>query len=121
MPQLATSLIRTLVPWVVGYLLTLAAKAGLDLPEGLATELVTVGLGALYYLVVRILETRGKAVFGWLLGAPKAPTYDATAKKDPSSPTGESAAVASPLPDDTPVKSTRILGKAAVAMPERQD
>lgn len=121
MPQLVTSLIRTLVPWVVGYLLALAAKAGLDLPEGLATELVTVALGGVYYLVVRILETRGKAAFGWLLGAPKAPTYDATAKVDDSSPTGESAATASPLPDGTPVKSTRILGKALVGNADNAD
>ena len=112
MPQLVTSLIRTLTPWIVGFLLAAAAKAGLDLPEWLATDVVTVVLGGVYYVVARILETRGKAAWGWLLGAPKPPTYDATAKKDASSPTGESAAPASPLPDGTPVKSTRILGKA---------
>lgn len=112
MPQLVTSLIRTLTPWIVGYLLAGAAKTGLDLPEWLATDVVTFVLGGVYYVAARLLETRGKAAWGWLLGAPKPPTYDATAKKDPNSPTGESAAVASPLPDDTPVRSSRILGKA---------
>lgn len=108
------AVIRTVVPAAVGTLLAWLAVKGLDLgslQEGLSTALVA-ACTALYYAGVALLERKVHPAFGWLLGVAKAPTYDATAKKDPSSPTGESAAVASPLPDDTPVKSTRILGKA---------
>lgn len=115
--QSLIALIRTTVPGLVGLILGWLAARGFNLdPEtqsGLITALTAVAI-ALYYALVSFLERKVNPAFGWLFGVAKAPTYDATAKVDTSSPTGESAATASPLPDGTPVKSTRILGKALV-------
>lgn len=112
--QSVIAIIRTLVPTVVGTCIAWLAAHGLDL--GANQELFTTALIAActtgYYALVTLLERKVHPAFGWLLGAAKAPTYDATAKKDDASPTGESAAVANPLPDGTPVKTNRILGKA---------
>lgn len=95
-PPLAASIIRTLVPYIIGYLLSILAKTGLNIPsEIISDEVVTLVLGTLYYALARVLETRFKPVWGWLLGLPKQPTYDATAKADPASPTNESAGPAS--------------------------
>lgn len=106
-PPIAASIIRTLVPYVIGYLLALAAKAGFNLPEGvISNEVVTLVLGTLYYALARVLETRLRPIWGWMLGLPKQPTYDATAKADPDSPTGESAAPASEVAvEDAPVET----------------
>lgn len=106
LPPIVASIIRTFVPYLVGYVLTLLAKAGFGLPEEAVTELLTIALGTLYYALARVLETRFKPVWGWLIGLPKSPTYDATAKVDPDSPTGESAAPASEVaPEDAPVET----------------
>lgn len=112
--QSLIAIIRTVVPTVVGTLIAWLAAKGLDLgaqQEALSTALVA-ACTALYYALVTLLERKVHPAFGWLLGAAKAPTYDATAKVDDASPTGQSAAVASPLPDGTPVQVQRILGKA---------
>ncbi len=107
--ELGPSIVRTVTPYVVGALVTLAGKAGFDwTPSPEEQVLVTGAVGAVFYAIVRILETRGSQAWGWALGLPKAPTYDATDKVDPGSPTGQSAAVASDLPEDTPTISSRV-------------
>ena len=77
MREIGPSIIRTLVPWIVGLLLTGLAGRGLDLPESVATEVVTVIVSAVYYGVVRVAEVRLSPLWGWALGLPKAPKYDA--------------------------------------------
>lgn len=79
--QLA-SLIRTWVPIGVGFALTLLArKYGIVIDDTISTSLTT-GLAALvaavYFAVVRALETRWKPL-GWLLGLAVAPKYDRSA------------------------------------------
>ncbi|MEU6033961.1 hypothetical protein ABZ801_00980 [Actinomadura sp. NPDC047616] len=72
------SLIRTLVPLIVGALLGQAARVGLELPAGAVTEIVTVVLTFAYYAVARWAETHWPAVGRWLLAAGltgKAPVY----------------------------------------------
>lgn len=107
-PPIVASLIRTVVPLIVQVVIGQLAAKGIH--AGAASEFIAQLVGgviaALYYLAVRILETRFKAVWGWLLGLPKPPTYDATAKVDPASPTGESAAPASDVaPVNAPVET----------------
>lgn len=75
MTEIGPSVIRTVVPWIVGILLTLAAQRGLDLPESVATEVVTAVVSAVYYALVRLAEVRLSPLWGWLLGLPKAPLY----------------------------------------------
>lgn len=107
--DLAPSVVRTVTPYVVGVLVTLLARWGIDWkPSPEVTTLVAAGVSALYYALVRILETRGRQAWGWLLGLPKPPTYAATARKEPLSPTGEVAAPESLLPEGTPVETVPL-------------
>lgn len=80
------SLLRTIVPVIVGILLGWAAKVGFDLPAGAVTEIVTVVITAAYYLIVRVLEQEWPIVGRWLLalGLPVGqPTYDKRAPLRP--------------------------------------
>jgi multisubunit Na+/H+ antiporter MnhB subunit len=61
------SILRTVVPVVVGTLLGLAAKVGLDLPGGAVAALVTVVLTAAYYWLARLVEQTWPAVGRYLL------------------------------------------------------
>jgi hypothetical protein len=51
------SILRTVVPVVVGVLLGWATKVGLDFPSGAVFEVVTVVLTAAYYALSRWVET----------------------------------------------------------------
>lgn len=75
------SLIRTLVPLLVGTILALALRAGIDLGDWQApiTEGVTLVVSAIYYAVIRWLETVKSSKWGWLLGYPAKPQYDLAA------------------------------------------
>jgi hypothetical protein len=77
--QQLASLIRTYVPIGVGFVLALLARKYDIVLDDNASAALTSGVAALvsaaYYVVVRVLETRWKAV-GWLLGLPVAPQYD---------------------------------------------
>lgn len=104
--DLAPSVVRTVTPYVVGALVTLLARWGIDWTPTPEVLVIVSGLvAAAYYALVRILETRGRQAWGWLLGLPKAPIYDATAQRDADSPTGEVAAPESLLPTGTPVET----------------
>lgn len=56
------SIIRTIVPLIVGAVVAAAARHGIDLPEDalaeVVTPVVTVAAGAAYYAAVRFVETR---------------------------------------------------------------
>ncbi len=80
------SLLRTIVPVIVGALLGQAAKLGFNLPEGAVTEVVTVVITGVYFLIVRVLEQEWPIVGRWLLalGLPVGqPTYDKRAPLRP--------------------------------------
>lgn len=72
------SIIRTLVPVVVGVLLGWAAKVGFDLPAGAVTEVVTVVLTTAYYAISRLIEEQWPGLGRILLSlgfTAKQPTY----------------------------------------------
>jgi hypothetical protein len=72
MSDFITSLVRTYVPILIGYLVSLGI-----LPSTLsdqATAAFTALIIGVYYLLVRLLETRFPWL-GWLLGSPKTPKY----------------------------------------------
>jgi hypothetical protein len=73
--SIGSSVVRTVVPVIVGTLLGWAARIQFDLDVGLITEAVTVIVTTLYYVVVRLLETRVAPAWGYLLGIAKVPTY----------------------------------------------
>lgn len=70
MADVRTSLVRTVVPIVVGWIIAGAVKAGVSLDPAAVQALVT----AIYYAAVRCAERRWPTV-GWLLGSPSQPTY----------------------------------------------
>lgn len=71
------SVIRTLVPTIVGFITAWATTKGLNLSDD-TTRVLTLALEGLfgmgYYLVVRWLEHVNDR-FGWLLGYAKMPSY----------------------------------------------
>lgn len=75
MNPFAASLIRTIVPIIVGSILGLLTRAGLDIDlegqQALSTLIDSAFIGA-YYLVIRIIETKVPQI-GWLLGLAKTP------------------------------------------------
>ena len=76
MGNFIVSQIRTWVPVIVGSLV----GWGL-LPESLSEQAVIAFSGltvGVYYLLVRLLETKVHPGFGWLLGIPKPPEYTVT-------------------------------------------
>jgi uncharacterized membrane protein YfcA len=70
--DLLVSLRRTLVPMIVG-LVAGSFLGGYVNPDAL-DEVVTGAVTAVYYLVVRLLESK-MPVFGLLLGSKKQPVY----------------------------------------------
>lgn len=72
------SILRTVVPVIVGVLLGWAAKVGLDLSGGAVTEIVTVVLTAAYYALARWIEQTWPNLGQFLLSlglARKQPVY----------------------------------------------
>ena len=72
--DLLTSLRRTLVPIVVGFLLSQAARAGFSIPAEQLTGVIEALVTGSYYAVVRIVEQYWPAA-GVLLGASRQPRY----------------------------------------------
>jgi hypothetical protein len=75
------ALIRTFVPSAVGTVVAWAAARGIavdaETSAALAAALVAV-CTSVYYAGVTYLERKVNPAFGWLLGAPKAPSYEPT-------------------------------------------
>ena len=71
--DLAKSYVRTVVPILVGLVISLALRAGVDL-HGYGPE-VTAVVTAAYYCVARAAEHYLSPRFGWLLGVAAPPKY----------------------------------------------
>lgn len=66
---MGASIIRTFSALLLGFLLTWAAKAGLNLhPDTTLSDATTAAVGLVYYVVVRLLEQAFPAVGRVLLG-----------------------------------------------------
>lgn len=71
------SIVRTVVPIVVGAVVGWLVSAGIAPDpefEATLTSVLTAGFSTLYYVVVRILEVHVTPKLGWLLGYAKQPT-----------------------------------------------
>jgi hypothetical protein len=75
------SLIRTLVPVVVGWVLAQLAIVGIDLDPGSLQVIVEALFIGGYYAIVRLLEAKNTA-FGWFLGLATAPSYPDKSEDD---------------------------------------
>lgn len=77
MNDIVIGFIRTGVPYVVGALVAWLTVKGITIDATAVTgftAFLTAMFSGLYYLVVRVLESRN-AAFGKLLGIAKQPTY----------------------------------------------
>jgi len=71
-----SSIVRTLVPIIVGAVIAFAVAHGITLDdqfESLLTAALTLGFSGVYYIVIRLLETYVTPKLGWLLGLAKTP------------------------------------------------
>ncbi|AEW99850.1 hypothetical protein [Streptantibioticus cattleyicolor] len=75
MYQLALSLWRTCVPYVVAFLAVQAARLGVRIDDATVSSALTTGFGTVYYAVFRYLEARLGRRWGWFLGAARPPSY----------------------------------------------
>lgn len=74
-PGIGLSIIRTFIPAVVGAIITVLAKIGAHVDSASLEVFISTVVTAVYYAGVRVLEVKVGPKFGWLLGAPKAPSY----------------------------------------------
>lgn len=74
MGDFLTSILRTVVPLVVGFVVTQLARLGIEMDTALVASFVTAVISGVYYAVARWLEQKASK-WGWLLGKAKAPTY----------------------------------------------
>ena len=80
-PSVFPSVMRTVVPLVVGWVITALTSLGVDFGSERTTAVVTVVISGAYYTLFRLLEhaspTGGKAekFFGLLLGFVRPPVY----------------------------------------------
>ena len=82
------SIVRTVVPIIVGFFLQVAVTWNIVLDpefEGLLTALLTVVFTTAYYVAVRLFETYISPKLGWLLGWGKSP--DSYSEESPAKPT----------------------------------
>jgi len=75
LPGIGLSIVRTFIPAVVGAVVTVLAKIGAHVDSAALEVAASTIITGLYYAAVRVLEVKVGPKFGWLLGAPKAPTY----------------------------------------------
>lgn len=81
MKALFDSIVRTIVPIVVGAVIAWAVTHGVSPDPEFETTLtvaVTAAFTGIYYIAVRLFETYVSPKFGWLLGLAKAPKYAPT-------------------------------------------
>lgn len=78
MTNFVISQIRTIVPVVVGMIVSWLSARGVDVDSETTAAAITLLTGAAstaYYLIVRLLEEKVSSKFGLLLGSTKTPTY----------------------------------------------
>jgi len=73
--KLRTPVIRTVVPFVAGMIGTALLRwTGMNFDDAFLEEFVTVVIGGLYYILVRVAGSLWPST-EWLLGSPKPPNY----------------------------------------------
>lgn len=88
MNDVVTSIVRTLAVLAAGSLITWGVRQGVPVDASVQqplTELLVAVFGAAYYVVARILENWHPS-FGWMLGAPRQPTYPPKPPPPPAAP-----------------------------------
>lgn len=105
------SVVRTLVPLAVGWVTGAFATANIPIDPQLEVTVagaLTAVFTAIYYIIVRLLETYVTPKFGWLFLLPKAPVvYSSASPRDIPAPVEEADVIVTEAADshlagDTP-------------------
>lgn len=75
--QVLSSIVRTVVPVIVGWLLSLPVVNALGITADVLVPLVQAIVTAGYYVAVRVVEVYVTPRAGWLLGLARTPEYQA--------------------------------------------
>jgi multisubunit Na+/H+ antiporter MnhB subunit len=73
--NLFTSLVRTVVPLIAGFLITQLVRLGVTVDQATVATVVEAIVTGAYYFVFRLAEQHLGTGFGWFLGAAKPPQY----------------------------------------------
>lgn len=111
MNQQSPAFVRTLIPFIVGFLVT---KFGVSSNDPTILLAVNGVVGYLWYVVVHTIELKYPQ-FGYLLGIPKAPAYSSEPSPSPSSGEHVEAVV---VPD---VTTPEVSAEFATPMPPPAD
>lgn len=84
MSDYGRSVVRTVVPLIVGTIVGWLATRGVEVDRASLIAVVDPIVAAIYYALVRVIERRVPS-FGWLLGVPGAPSYAVPAVEPPGS------------------------------------
>ncbi|MFJ6620676.1 hypothetical protein ACIQOW_24260 [Kitasatospora sp. NPDC091335] len=126
MYQLALSLWRTCVPYIVAFLVVQAARLGLHLDNASVTSALVTGFGTVYYAAFRFLEHRYGATWGWFLGAARPPSYEppaapaAPAPSAPAAPAPSAPAAPAPTAPTAPATTPPSAPEPATPAPTPQ-
>lgn len=72
-----TALQRTVVSFIIGFIIMQAARLGLNINDPAMVSALTVLIGGVWYAVFHYAETKWNVAWGWLLGKVGAPRYQA--------------------------------------------
>lgn len=106
-PSVFPSVMRTVVPLAVGWVVTALAAVSVDFGSEATTSVVTVVVSGAYYTLFRLLENiaptggRAEKLFGFLLGFVRPPMYP---------PSGTPLSVASINTPDRRTRSDDVTG-----------
>jgi len=78
MGDFGSSVVRTIVPVIVGVIVSALFYVGVELDDTTKASLVTATTGivtGLWYVLFRFLETKFSNQWGWFLGLAKQPGY----------------------------------------------
>jgi hypothetical protein len=96
--SLGTSVVRTVVPLVVGAVVAGLAKANLHIDQTALEQLIGAVVATVYYGVVRLAEEHLSPAVGWFLGWAKAPRYTQAPAGTPTPPALSAPSAAPDLP-----------------------
>jgi len=95
-PQILPWLVRTVVPILAGWLITLALKVGVPIDNATAAAAVTAAITVVYAFAARLFEVYVSPRFGWLLGWARRLIYENPKPATPVTPPADSSNTATP-------------------------
>ena len=96
MPQILPWLVRTVVPILAGWLITLGVRIGVPIDNATATAAVAAVIAVAYAFAARLFEVYVSPHFGWLLGWARRLIYEKPTVATQAVPPADSSNTATP-------------------------